>query len=75
MMKSKKYQYRRKNQDVVYSNMNVNETKTNWGTLEQVIDDLPDGTFPSMMRHNVNEELDNKNQNNLNQENNIGIDE
>ena len=28
-----------------------------------------------MMRYYVNEELDNKNQNNLNQENKIGIDE
>ena len=55
--------------------MSVYETETNMYNFEEVIYEFPDDTSPEIMEDDVNEELDYMNQNDLNDENRMGIEE
>ena len=46
---------------MTHSYMNENVAENNQDTLDKVIEDVPDDTYPQMMEYCGNEELDNIN--------------
>ena len=53
------------NENMTHSHIHYHIKETNKDTLYKVIEDIPDDTSPDMMEDCVNEELDDRNQNNL----------
>ena len=56
---------------MIHRKMNENETENNQDTFKQVIDEFPDDTLPVMMEDDLNEEIDDRNQNYLIEENEV----
>ena len=53
--------------------MNENETQTTWDTLERLTNEWTDETYPVVMEDCVNKEHKDINQNDLIDENDIGV--
>ena len=50
------------NEDMIHRDMNENETETNWGILDKVIQEWPDSTYPAMIEDCLNDKnLDDRN--------------